>query len=241
MGENEQGGMLRNVAVMGLIAMIAIAIISATVGLTANMKATTNGTVSKVGTNIKSTGTDSSENNSIDNLKIESDKTNVTYYYDTTHHTATATGLSNTNTLDIFIPDYIVNDGVTFKVTSIAANAFQHKGITSVAISNSVTGIGDNAFRENKLTNVIIPNSVSTLGAGAFNQNLLKSVTISQNLTVIGANTFKDNQLRSVEIPINVKTIGAGAFTSNNIAQVNISASVSFNGAFDSSTIVNKS
>ena len=56
------------------------------------------------------------------------------------------------------IPEKIVADGVTYKVTSIAANAFKgNKKIKKVVISSNITTIGNNAFKGcKKLSTIII-------------------------------------------------------------------------------------
>ena len=77
------------------------------------------------------------------------------------------TGYNPLGGLDVVIPSYI--DG--YKVTTIASNAFESKGLKSVVIPNTVKTIGADAFRKNKLTYVVIPSSVTYIGERAFLKN----------------------------------------------------------------------
>ncbi len=93
---------------------------------------------------------------------------------------------------DVIIPATITKNGITYKVTSIGASAFQYcNNITSVtlphsidtiygsafvgcssltSIPNSVTKIDKSAFEDcSSLTSIEIPNSVNSIYADAFN------------------------------------------------------------------------
>ena len=79
------------------------------------------------------------------------------------------------------IPDAITMDGVTYKVTSIAKNAFNGcSNMTSVTIGKNVTTIGDKAFYKcTKLTKITIPSNVNKIGKQAFyGCKKLKTITI---------------------------------------------------------------
>lgn len=95
----------------------------------------------------------------------------------------------------VAIPDTVTINGVKYKVTSIAANAFS--GITS-------------------LTKVTIPASVTKIESKAFyNCKKLKTVTFSGNsgLIEIGDGAFqKCSALTKISIPAKVKKIGKNAF-----------------------------
>ena len=99
------------------------------------------------------------------------------------------TGYNPLGGLDVVIPSYI--DG--YKVTTIASNAFESKGLKSVVIPNTVKTIGADAFRKNKLTNVTIPSSVTLIGNSAFANNKLTNVEIPSSITRIGDYAFAGN------------------------------------------------
>lgn len=79
------------------------------------------------------------------------------------------------------IPDTVTINGVEYKVTSIAKNAFKNnKQVTAVSIGKNVTSIGNNAF------------------AGC---SELKKVTIAENMVSIGKNAFKScKKLKTITI-----------------------------------------
>ncbi len=93
----------------------------------------------------------------------------------------------------VVIPDTVTADGVTYKVTSIAKNAFKgYTNVTSVKIGNNITGIPSNAFA---------------------NCKKLKSITIGKNVTTIGDKAFyKCTAITKITIPSKVKKIGKSAF-----------------------------
>lgn len=70
---------------------------------------------------------------------------------------------------DIEIPDNIVYNNKTFKVTEIAGYAFSSSSITSISIGNNIKGINLHAFSYcSNLTSITIPNSVTSIGIYAF-------------------------------------------------------------------------
>ena len=68
------------------------------------------------------------------------------------------------------IPNSIIYEGNTYKVTGIGKSAFKYcSGLTSIEIPNSVTQIGNSAFEGcHGLESINIPNSVTTIGESAF-------------------------------------------------------------------------
>ena len=142
--------------------------------------------------------------------------------------TGRASGNSATN---INIPDTVTNNGTTYSVTTIGAEAFYNNALTSVAIGNSVTTIGNLAFRANALTSVIIPDSVTTIGVQAFGFNYgLASVTIGSGVTTIEFLAFNRTALDSVTIPASVTAIGYRAFFNSTLTSVKFLGDF---GAFD--------
>jgi len=100
----------------------------------------------------------------------------------------------------VVIPETVVNDGVTYSVTSVGDNAFlQNKSITSVVIGNSVTSIGDYGFGLcDHLVSVTIPGSVTKIGARSFCEcTRLPMLDVPSSVTSIGMGAFA--QLRYVK------------------------------------------
>ena len=91
------------------------------------------------------------------------------------------------------IPETVTNEGITYNVASIGANAFYCcTSLIFVTIPNSVTSIGDIAFYYcTSLTSVTIPNSVTSIGYEAFYRcSSLTSITIPNSVTSIGNSAF---------------------------------------------------
>ena len=85
------------------------------------------------------------------------------------------------NVTTVSIPKTITKDGVTYKVTSIAKNAFaNNKKITKVTIGSNVTTISDRAFYKcTSLTKLTIPSEVEKIGKQTFyGCKKLKTITI---------------------------------------------------------------
>ena len=96
----------------------------------------------------------------------------------------------------VTVPLEVTIDGVTYKVTSIAGNAFKDtKKIKKIVIGSNITSIGKNAF------------------AGCTS---LTSITIGKNVTKIGKNAFTGcKKLKSIIIKtkkLTTKTVKKGAF-----------------------------
>ena len=96
----------------------------------------------------------------------------------------------------VTVPLEVTIDGVTYKVTSIADNAFKgNKKLKKVVVGSNITSIGKNAF------------------AGCTS---LTSITIGKNVTKIGKNAFTGcKKLKSIIIKtkkLTTKTVKKGAF-----------------------------
>jgi hypothetical protein len=120
------------------------------------------------------------------------------------------------NAKTVKIPSKVTINGASYKVTSVAANAFKNnKKLTKVVIPSSVTKIGASAFSGcTKLATVTISKNVTSIGKSAFSGcTSLKKITLPAKLTTIGASAFSGcKKLTSVTIPANVKSIGKQAF-----------------------------
>lgn len=103
---------------------------------------------------------------------VNSDSKNPTVEYKAS--TAVAGG-------NVKIKDTVKVLGVTYKVTSIASNAFKNNNkVTSVTLGNNVTSIGSSAFQKcSKLKTISLGKNVKKIGKNAFNNcKSLKTITI---------------------------------------------------------------
>ena len=135
----------------------------------------------------------------------------------------------------VIIPDTVGIGGTTYNVTSIGANAFENKGLTSVTIPATVTSIGDQAFLQNDLSAVDLPAGLTSIGDGAFSINSLTTVAIPAGVTVLNFTSFDGNNLTTVTFLGSPTTIGQSAFANNEFTSFTIPASVT---TIDSSAFV---
>jgi len=166
-GENEQGGMLRNVVVVGLVALIAAVVIYAVIGLKGNMLA---GTSTATDSIQKQLGSNSNDNSNV----VTDDYDTSNYFYSdpdsnnmvtiTGMKTGVRTALSGT----VVIPSYLQKNGKKYTVNKIDGYVYSNSKITGVVIPGTIESIGDSAFQYTSLTSVIIPDSVKTIGSSAF-------------------------------------------------------------------------
>lgn len=125
----------------------------------------------------------------------------------------------NNKTANISIPSTVKINGISYKVTSIAANAFKNnKKITKVKIGSNVTSIGKNAFNGcSKLKTLTIGNNVVSIGDNAFlNCISIKTVTIPAKVKKIGKQAFYGcKKLKTIKIStkkLMSKNVGSKAF-----------------------------
>ncbi len=91
------------------------------------------------------------------------------------------------------IPDTVKVNGVTYKVTSVAANLCKNNTkITKIVIGKNVKEIGTKAFYGcTSVKQVVIPDNVKTIGNLAFyKMKALKKVTIGKGVVSIGRHAF---------------------------------------------------
>lgn len=143
------------------------------------------------------------------------------YYYSSSSSTTVSVAKAQNGTrynglTNVVIPETVEDNGITYNVTSISADAFRDcSSLTSITIPNSVTSIGSDAFSNcSSLTSVTIPNSVTSIGGSAFsNCSSLTSVIVGNSVTSISSNTFYNcSSLTSVVIGNSVTSIGNYAF-----------------------------
>lgn len=118
---------------------------------------------------------------------------------------------------DIVIPDEVVYQGATYKVTGIDQWAFgECPDLTSVIVGNNVKILEESAFdRSKKLSKVVLGNSVEKIGYQCFYRcELITSIQLPETLTEIGESAFTYTGLTSLVIPDKVTTVGASAFSS---------------------------
>lgn len=96
---------------------------------------------------------------------------------------------------DVIIPESVIYNDRTYRVTSIGRFAFNGcKELTSVDIPNSVTSIEESAFAYcTSLSSTIMPNYLTSIGKSAFvGCSTLTSITIPSSTTSIGDTPFSD-------------------------------------------------
>ena len=123
------------------------------------------------------------------------------------------------------IPDSVVVNGLTYKVTAIAPNAFKNnKKLKKVTGGANVTTIGDNAFYGcTALKSILMSPALTVIGKNAFcGCTSLKSIIIPSGVTTIGSKAFyKCKKLLTIRIKSSVlKKIGAKAFKKTGSAKV---------------------
>ena len=122
----------------------------------------------------------------------------------------------NTTVTELEIPDTVTYGGITYKITSIAPDAFKnHKTLTKVVIGPNVLTIGKNAFYGcKKLSSVTIGANVITIGDSAFQNCIaLKKITIPAKVTKIGNKAFYGcKKLSTVNMGKGIETIGNNVF-----------------------------
>ncbi len=134
---------------------------------------------------------------------------------DVTNGTVTYVAPTDAKAATVTIPDTVVVDGVTYKVTAIEKNAFKNAKITKLTIGNNIETIGDNAFSDcKKLKSVKFGKNVTTIGNKAFYKcTSLTKVTIPAKTKTIGKSAFEGcKKLKTVTIGKSVTKIGSKAF-----------------------------
>ena len=117
---------------------------------------------------------------------------------------------------DIVIPAVVSNDGVEYKVTSIADHAFDgSKNITSVQIGENVTSIGRYAFTKSQdLATVTMSDNVTDMLVGVFEAcPILSSVQLSNSLTNMEGSIFSEcTALKEITLPNSLEKLMSKTF-----------------------------
>jgi len=190
-GENEQGGMLRNVVVVGLVALIAAVVIYAVIGLKGNMLA---GTSTATDSIQKQLGSNSNDNSNV--VTDDYDTSNYFYSDPDSNNMVTITGMTTAARTaasgTVVVPSYMQKNGKKYTVNKIDSYVYSSSKITGVVIPNTIESIGDNAFAYSKLTSVSIGKNVETIENSAFQNTALTSVVIPDSVKTIGSKAFSD-------------------------------------------------
>ncbi len=150
---------------------------------------------------------------------------------------------------EIVIPESIVYNGKTYKVTAISDNAFYNCiYLTSITIPKTIVSVGKNAFYDciriasvtvncktvgrwfseiSSIKNVVLGNGVETIEENAFLRCGITSLSIANTVNSIGKYAFSQCSMSALVIPSGVKTIGVYAFAGcNSLKKVEISNGV---------------
>lgn len=118
---------------------------------------------------------------------------------------------------NVVIPESVIYNGTTYKVTTIGNNAFRScGGLTSIEIPNSVTSIGNDAFSgtawyDNQPDGVVYAGKVAYKYKGEMPANT--NISINDGTIGIADNAFSCCYgLNSIIIPNSVTSIGSEAF-----------------------------
>lgn len=129
---------------------------------------------------------------------------------------ATLTGTKNENITNLIIPETIIFNGNSYRVTKIKEAAFQRKTkLIKVVFPESLETIGERAFYDcTNLRNFILPSKLKEIGKAAFSQCVsLTSVKIPNSITTLNSSLFSYcSNLENVEIGSSVEVIGSAAF-----------------------------
>ncbi len=92
---------------------------------------------------------------------------------------------------DLVIPQTVVNEGITYTVTTIGNRAFEENAnITSLIMPNTVTSIGERAFIRSSISSIAFSTSLETLGSLSFFNVNVSEVVLPATLTSIGDRAF---------------------------------------------------
>ena len=101
--------------------------------------------------------------------------------------------INNIYSGDIVIPDSVLYNDVTYKVTSIDDKAFYScPNMTSIDLPDGITSIGGDAFNScTSLTSINLPTNLTSIGGTAFYQcSNLSIIEMPAGLTTIGYSAF---------------------------------------------------
>lgn len=219
MGEKEQGGMLRTVIVIGLIAIIAGFLIFSGFELFKTR-------VQSAPDNISKTLGQTTDDK--DNAVTDKDSKG-TYQYNESNKTAVLINYvkpnANDSSTDITLPTYTMHNGQKYTVVGATNNSgsnifkSENYAVKSVTIPDTYTSIGANAFNSiDTLTTVNFGSSIKTIEGQAFRNTPLSKIDLPDSVTSIGGQAFgSDNsstkQPTEIKLSQNLTKIESGTFS----------------------------
>ena len=163
----------------------------------------------------------------------------VVYHCNTENMKASVQGFADDNGKSkLVIPDKITYKNKSYKVTSVANEAFRgYPGLKTVVIGNNVETIGTDAFTSSGVKNLTLSTRLKIIGAAAFGGTSVVDVELPASLEIIRAKAFFNcgslqsvrfsgsklteigeqafawcRALTSFSMPASVKTLGKEAF-----------------------------
>ena len=132
----------------------------------------------------------------------------------------------------INIPEVVTYNGLPYRVTRIAYNAFiDCIGLQKVNMSDNIVEIGIFAFQNcSNLESIKLSEHLTKIGGSAFSGcSSLTSINIPNSVTTIVGDAFSGcSSLSSISIPSNVTSIGDGTFSScSNLTNVILPSGIS--------------
>lgn len=125
----------------------------------------------------------------------------------------TATVMQGQYAGTIIIPDSIIAEGHSFKVTEIFGSSFRSCNVDTVVLSNNISRIGERAFENSQLKSITLPDSITYLGFDVFRGcKSLKKIKLPDSLSSVPDNCFTDSGLEELSIPAKAEILGVGAF-----------------------------
>ncbi len=111
----------------------------------------------------------------------------------TSSGTATLNAVKKTTKKSVTVAATVKVDGVSYKVTVVAANAFKNaKKATKITLPNTIKKINKNAFKGTKLKTLVLKGkSAITVKKGAFKGLNTKKITIKVNKKISKKNLKK--------------------------------------------------
>ena len=114
------------------------------------------------------------------------------------------------------IPATVKVNGISYKVTALAAKAFQNnRKLTKVKLGNNILSVGDYAFKGcTKLKSITIGAKTTSIGKGAFwDCTSLPKAALPNKVTTIGDSAFCGcKKLKSITFGTSLKKVGKEAF-----------------------------